>query len=285
MAIGSNSSKNGTLPARKDRVWEIDALRGLLILSLLAVHLYHTVDAFCVGGIYKIEPYEYVNTTDPLHFWFDWGEDGRIFRAFLPADIFSVWNHSGVAGFFVISGISCLFSRNNLRRGIITLIAAYALSAFTGLLAFWTGDPGQFIRFGALHCYGYCQIIYYFLFEKRKTWVLLSAAAVVLAVGYYLRCNPVSVDTSLLLPFGVYENGVNARDYWPIFPMLGWLLCGAALGKRFYAERKSLLPTCFLNKWTRPLQVMGRHSGKIYIAQFILYPAVFFGIGWVFNLL
>ena len=284
MAFGSNLSKTETLPVRKERVWEIDALRGLLILGLLAVHLYYTVDAFCIRGIYKIDPYEYVNSSDPLHFWFDWGADGEIFRAFMPG-VFSVWNHSGVAAFFVISGISCLFSRNNLRRGIITLIAAYVLSAFTGLLAFWTEDPGQFIRFGALHCYGYCQIIYYFLFEKRKTWVLLSVALPVLVVGYYLRYNPVYLDTPFLLPFGFRENGVAVRDYWPIFPMLGWLLCGVMFGRRFYAEQRSLFPACFLNKWTRPLQFMGRHSGKIYVAHFILYPTVFWGIGWIFDLL
>ena len=276
---------NGTNALQKERVWEIDALRGFLILSLLAVHLYYTVDAFCINSIYRIDPYRFVEATDPLHFWFDWGADGIIYRSFLPADIFAAWNRLGVDGFFVISGISCLFSRNNLRRGVITLIAAYGVSLFTKLLAIWTGDPGQFIRFGALHCYGYCQIIYSFLFEKKKNKVILPVAIAALGVGYFLRYYPVSVDTALLLPFGFYENGVEANDYWPIFPMLGWMLLGVLLGRKFYLEKKSLFLKSCLDKLSRPLQFLGRHSGKIYLAHIFLYPGVFFGIGWIFNLL
>lgn len=267
------------------RIWELDALRGLLILGVLAVHLYFTVDAFCINGVYKIDPYSYIDASDPFHFWFDWGEDGEIFRAFLPEKFFSAWRHSGVAALFIISGISCLFSRNNLRRGIITLVAAYVISAFTKLLAIWTGDPGQFIRFGVLHCYGYCQILYYFLFEKRKNIVLWIAAAVSLIVGYYLRYQPVSVGTALLYPFGFHETGVPARDYWPILPMVGWMLLGVLLARRFYSKKTSLFSTSFFNKLSRPLQFLGRHSGKIYFAHIFLYPAVFYGIGWIFDLL
>lgn len=274
-----------TQALQKERVWEIDALRGFLILSMLAVHLYYTVDAFCIDGIYQIEPYRYVDATDPLHFWFDWESDGVIYRSFMPADIFEIWNKLGVDGFFVVSGISCLFSRNNLRRGVLTLIAAYVVSAFTKLLAIWTGEPTQFIRFGVLHCYGYCHIIYYFLLEKKKSKFIFPVALIAFIIGYYLRYNPIFAETSFLYPFGVYEIGVSARDYWPIFPMLGWLLCGVLVGRKFYFEKKSLFPTCFLNKWTGPLQFLGRHSGKIYVLHIFIYPAVFFGIGWVLNLL
>ena len=270
---------------QKERVWEIDALRGFLILSMLAVHLYYTVDAFCIHGIYQIDPYRYVDATDPLHFWFDWESDGVIYRSFMPADIFEIWNKLGVDGFFVISGISCVFSRNNLKRGVMILVAAYIISAFTKLLSFWTGSPGQFIRFGVLHCYGYSHIIYYYIFEKRRNKVIIPVAILILLVGYYLRYNPISVDTSLLYPFGFRENGVVARDYWPLFPMLGWMLCGVLLGRNFYLEKRSLFPTCFLNKWTRPLQFLGRYSGKIYVAHILIYPGVFYGIGWLFNLL
>ncbi len=276
---------NEMIPLKKERVWEIDALRGLLILCVLATHLYFSIDAFCINGIYQIDSYQYVEFTDPLHFWFDWDVDGSIYRAFLTPKLVSLWIYLGVDGFFIVSGISCIFSRNNLRRGIMTLIAAYIISAFTKLLAIWTGEPTQFIRFGVLHCYGYCQIIYYYLFEKRKNLVLWIGAAIALIVGYYLRYNPVYVDTSLLYPFGFHEADVLARDYWPIFPMLGWMLLGVLLGRKFYSKKTSLFPTSCANKLTRPLQFLGRHSGKIYFTHIFIYPAVFYGIGWIFDLL
>lgn len=276
---------NTAITSPKERVWELDALRGLLILCVLATHLYFTVDAFCIDGIYKIDSYRYIELSDPLHFWFDWNEDGKIFRAFLTPDLITLWIRLGVDGFFVISGIACLLSRNNLRRGVIILLAAFTVSIFTKLLSVWTGDPYQFIRFGVLHCYGYCHIIYHFLLKDKKNKILLSIAVLIFIIGYFLRYNPVNMETALLYPFGIHEIGVSSRDYWPIFPMLGWMLCGVVLGRRFYSKKSSLFPTCCAKKWTRPLQFFGRHSGKIFFSHFFIYPAVFYGIGWIFNLL
>lgn len=269
----------------RERVWELDAMRGLLILCVLVIHLYYTVDAFCVNGYYNIDSYAYVNTTDPLHFWFDWGSDGKIYRAFLTPEFVSAWTHWGVIAFFAISGICCLFSRDNLHRGLIMLAAAFVFSGFTKLLAIWTQNPGQFIRFGVLHCYAYCHILYYFLFENRRSSTLLAAAAGVLLLGYYLRFHPIYLNTPLLYPFGIYESGAPSRDYWPIFPMLGWLLIGVVWGRHFYPERKTMFPDTPMKKWTRPLQYLGRHSGKIYLAHIFVYTAVFCGIGWAFGLL
>lgn len=274
-----------TTETKRQRVWEVDAMRGFLILAVLINHLNMTVNAFCINGAYNIDSTVWASVSDPLGVWYTYTADGVLQSATWVKILREVCTYPAVSAFFVISGISCLFSRNNLRRGLVTLAAAYIISIFTKLLAVWTGDPNQFIRFGVLHCYGYCQIIYYFLFEKRKNKLIFPVAILALLVGYYLRYNPISVDTSLLLPFGFYENDVPASDYWPIFPMLGWLLCGVLIGRKFYLEKKSLFPTCLLNKWTRPLQFLGRHSGKIYIVHIFVYSIVFLGIGWLFGLM
>lgn len=269
---------------RSTRIWEVDALRGLLILCVLCTHLYYTVDAFCIDGYYNIDSYAYVNATDPLHFWFNWGNDGTIHKAFLSDQLRAAWVNAGVNGFFVLSGISCLFSRNNLHRGLKMLAAAFFISGFTKLLAVWTGDSSQFIRFGVLHCYAYCHLIYYFLLEKRSDKVLLAVALPSLVLGYYLRYRPVRVSVPWLYPFGFYEAGAAGRDYWPIFPMLGWLLLGVVLGRHLYAEKKSLLPDCTAAKWLRPLCWCGRYSGAIYVSHIVVYTAVFCGIGYLFQL-
>ncbi|MDO5853733.1 MAG: heparan-alpha-glucosaminide N-acetyltransferase [Thermoplasmata archaeon] len=273
-----------TLQTKRQRVWEIDALRGVLIFCVLCTHLYYTVDAFCIDGYYNIDSYAYVDATDPLHFWFDWGADGVIYKAFMTQRLRSLCVRAGVDVFFVVSGISCLFSRNNLRRGLKMLAGAFLISAFTKLLAIWTGDPTQFIRFGVLHCYAYCHLIYYFLLEKRSDKTLLAVAAPVLAVGYYLRYHSVFSDFALLYPFGVHENGAAGRDYWPIFPMLGWMLLGVVLGRRLYGERRSRFPGSPGARWTRPLQALGRCSGVIYVVHIVAYTAFFCGIGWLFQL-
>lgn len=269
---------------RMKRVWEIDAIRGLLILCVLATHLYYTVDAFCIDGYYRIDSYSYVNTTDPLHFWFDWGEDGIIYRAFLPDNVRVTWVKLGVDGFFVISGISCIFSRNNFRNGLRLLCGAAFVSLFTKLLVLYTGDEAQFIRFGVLHCYAICHLIHYFLLENRSDRTLLIVAIISLLVGYYLRYDPIHSNSALLVPFGIMEYGVIHRDYWPVFPMLGWFLIGVVLGKRFYPEKKTLFPGQADQKWHRPLCFLGRYSGLIYCGHIVVYTLVFCGIGHIFNL-
>lgn len=273
-----------TIQTKRQRVWEIDALRGLLILCVLATHLYYTVDAFCVDGYYNIDSYAYVNATDPLHFWFDWGEDGVIYMAFLPDWLRTAWMRAGVDGFFVVSGISCLFSRDNLRRGLKMLAGAFFISAFTKLIAVVGGESTRFIRFGVLHCYAYCHLIYYFLLEKRSDKTLLAVAAPVMAVGYFLRYHPVSSNFALLYPFGIQEMGAAGGDYWPIFPMLGWLLLGVVLGRRIYQDRRSRFPESRMIRWTRLLQWLGRHSGMIYIVHIVVYTVVFCGLGWLLHL-
>ena len=270
----------------RQRVWEIDALRGLLILCVLATHLYYTVDAFCINGYYDIDSYAYVNATDPLHFWFEWGEDGVIYKAFLSDAIREKWIFLGVDGFFVISGISCMFSRDNLKSGIRLLIAAYAISAFTYALSIWTDDPTRFIRFGVLHCYAYCHLLFVFLLENRSNKTLLLLTIPIFIIGYFLRYHGVhAVRLPFLYIFGVRQLGDQSGDYWPILPMMGWFLIGVVLGRKYYPEKKSLLSFPMAKKLTRPLQWLGRRSGIIYVSHIVIYTAIFCGIGILLNLL
>lgn len=270
----------------RDRVWEVDALRGLLILCVLATHLYRCVDAFCINGYYHIDSYKWVNTTDPLHFWFDWGEDGVIHQAFLTPLLQELWMKAGVAGFFVLSGISCMFSRNNLNRALKVFGAGLFIAAFTYALSIWTGDPTRFIRFGVLFCYAGCQIIYIYLFEKRSNRFLLLSVIPIFVIGYYIRYVGVPpMRYPIFYIFGVPQIGDQSSDYWPLLPMLGWFLIGVVAGRKYYPEKKTLLPYPRAEKLTRPLQWFGRWSGVIYVSHIVIYTAVFCGIGYIFDLL
>lgn len=276
----------GETPKNNSRVWEIDAMRGLLLLCLLAWHLYFTVEAFCIDGYYQIDSYKWVNTTDPLHFWFDWGEDGVIYRAFLNQSWINFFMRSGVDTFFILSGISCAFSRNNLKRALKVLAAGVFIMAFTFILWQLTGDPTRFIRFGPLMCYAACQLIYIYLLEKRSNEALFCVATPVLAAGYYLRYHGVpAMSLPIFYIFGVPQAGDMSSDFWPIFPMLGWFLLGVVIGRKYYSEKKTLLPYKTADRLTRPLQFLGRHSGVIYIGHILLYTALFCGIGYLFGLL
>jgi len=226
----------------------------------------------------------YVNATDPLHFWFRLAADGSFVPGVVPEFIIKYIQPTVVDIFFIISGISYKFSRNNLRGGLRLLLGAAFISGFTKLLVLYTGDENQFIRFGALHCYAACHLIHYYFLEQRSNQTLLLAAAVSLILGYYLKHNPMYSNSALLTPFGIYEYGIYMRDYWPVFPMLGWFLIGIVLGRKYYSEKVSLFPKQEDQNWHKPLCFLGRHSGLIYCGHMVVYSLVFIGIGHIFAL-
>ena len=276
---------NKSVLEQKKRVWEIDALRGALILLVLCNHLNMTVEAFCINGAYtNFDSYAWVNITDPLHIWFDWGADGVIYSSPVVVALRKYLTNPIVGVFFLVSGLSYKFSRNNLKNGFRLIAAAAFIIVFTKLLVLYTGDEIQFIRFGVLHCYAACHLIHYFLLEERSDKVLLLTAAVSLIVGYYLKFNPMSSNLALLVPFGIHEYGTVLRDYWPVFPMLGWFLIGVVLGRKYYGGKVTLYPAQEMKKWHKPLRFLGRHSGLIYCGHIVVYSVVFCGVGQLFNL-
>ena len=179
-----------------------------------------------------------------------------------------------------------MFSRNNLKRALQVLGAGLFIAAFTYGLSLWTGDPSRFIRFGVLMCYASCQLIYIFLLEKRSNEFLFIVSAIALAVGYYFRYHGVEATRlPIFYIFGVPQIGDQSSDWWPILPMLGWFLLGVVIGRKYYPEKKSLLPSPAAARLTRPLQWLGRWSGVIYVLHIVVYTVVFCGIGYLFHLL
>lgn len=277
--------KTADVPRHENRrVWEIDALRGFLMLTVLIDHLYMTVYAFCINGYYHIDSSVWASTTDPLGIFYTYKE-GILSPTLWITALQKHCTNCSVDIFFILSGISCVFSRNNFKRALKILAAGVFLTVFTFVLWQLTGDPTRFIRFGVLLCYASCQLIYIYFFEKRSNKTLLIAVIPIFVVGYFLRYYGVSIHSPLLYPFGVGEFGDQSSDWWPIFPMLGWFLLGVVIGRKYYTEKKTLWPNETARRITRPLQFLGRHSGVIYLGHIVLYTAVFCGIGYLFGLL
>ena len=271
---------------KRERVWEIDAWRGFLILAVLVNHLNICVNAFCINGYYMIDSARWAAITDPLGVWYCRGADGTLQSAPWALWLREYFTNPAVDTFFIISGISCMFSRNKLKRALTVFGAGVFVAAFTYGLAVWTGDPTRFIRFGVLFCYAGCQLIYCFFLEKRSNETLFFVAAMALAIGYYLRYHGVQATRlPIFYIFGVPQIGDQSSDYWPLLPMLGWFLVGVVFGRKYYPEKKSLLPYPLAQKLTRPLQWLGRWSGVIYVSHIVLYTAIFCGIGYIFHLL
>lgn len=221
---------------KKERIWEIDALRGFMILCMVVVH-------FIIGAA-----------------------DGRLFT--VPDWLLLVFSRLG-ALFVILSGVSAKLGRRSFRRGII-VFACGLLLELGSFIAVQIGvlADGMVIRFGVLHLLGVCMMMWS-LMQKSEPWVLLVVGAVIIGVGYWFETF--FVTPTFLYPLGLKTRDFCSGDYYPLFPQLGYFLLGGALGKWLYPEKKSLLPKInsdfFLLRFFR---FCGRHSLIIYLVHFLL---------------
>ncbi len=218
----------------KKRIWELDALRGLCILGMVAVHFVYDVTM-----LYKIIPWE-------------------------PAAWFLLIKNWGGLVFLVLSGICVTLGSRSIRRGLLVLGCGLLCTLATyGMYRLGMAEKSILIYFGVLHCLGLCMILWP-LFRKSPWWALALAGAFIGALG--LHFATVTVSANWLMPLGLRAAGLATSDYFPLLPNFGYFLLGAALGKLLYKNKCSRFPTnSGRNPVLRFLQFCGRHSLEIYL--------------------
>jgi len=221
----------------RQRIWEIDFLRGVAIILVVGYHL-----LFDLG--------EFVGTKRFL----GWSTD-------LSSVAWTIAQHFFAGLFVLLSGTSSTLTRSNVRRGLRLLAVSFAVTVVT-----YVFDPTSAIFFGILQCLAVSMLLYGAAFEKAGAAACAFWGTLVLglaAVLPILKRMP-ALRTDWLLPFGLTGPSFSSFDYFPLIPWLGIFLIGAGLGKSLYASKRSLLP------WRMPRTFVnwaGRHSLIIYIAH------------------
>ncbi|MCL2497792.1 MAG: DUF1624 domain-containing protein [Symbiobacteriaceae bacterium] len=210
---------------KAQRVWEIDAWRGVNIIYMVWFH--YTYVLFSLYGI-AFNPFTI---------------------RFPPSWIFT-------ASFYFISGISSGFSRNPTRNGWRVAAAAFLFTLVTRFLM-----PTLYIRFGTLHFLATAMLLTP-LWRRLPLALLPGISLLFLLLGILARGT--TVATFWFLPFGFSYPGFDTLDYIPLFPYLAPYLMGIWTYAQVYAPRgrTSLTPEWL---WTKPLQFIGRHSFTIYL--------------------
>lgn len=221
--------------AAKKRIWEIDALRGLLIPGMIAIHLiYDVVD---------------------LYGFADWTYPGW----------YSLFKNNYGALFVLLSGVSVTLGSRSVRRGAQVFLGGILVSAVTfGMYRLGMAGRGIVIYFGVLHCLGVCMMLWAVLRKLPTPALVLLGGALTLG-GWWLRGRYL-VDLPWLLPLGFRFPGFASSDYFPLMPNLGYFLLGAVLGRVLYREKTTRFPRiCAETPILRSLCWMGRNSLTIYL--------------------
>lgn len=226
---------------QKNRIWELDALRGICILGMMVVHFVFDLNEFAGLGL-------------TMPGWFNFCQ------------------RYGHILFILISGICATLASRSFRRGMIVFGAGLLITGVTlFMVCVLKFNRSLSIFFGILHLLGICMMLFP-LFKKLPVWALAVLGAGFVALGVWLAAlEPVAVSFPsaqglLLGAIGIRPAGFYSGDYFPIFPNLGWFLLGAVLGRTAYRRRESLLPKVnadfFLLRFFR---FCGRHSLWIYL--------------------
>ena len=236
---GMKGSIRPVVHFRQDRLWEVDALRGVAIIIMAIYHL--VWDLYGLGG-WDIEMY-----TGFWHYW-----------QLTTATMFI-----GLVGVSMHLRYQRMLARGRLsfwpffQRGVVIFSWGMTLSLVTYIYY-----PAAYIRFGILHFIGVSIILAYPFLRFR--WLNLA-----LGVGLLLLPEVVSWRHSIpwLEWLGMIDDPHPAFDYYPVIPWIGVVLIGVFLGRIFFPQgnRRFALPDLSRFAPMRWLALAGQNSLLIYL--------------------
>ena len=216
------------------RVAEVDALRGIAIVAMIAYHFSFDLRLF---GLARLD-FE----GDP--FWL--GARAAIVSTFLG-----------------LVGVSLVLAR---RAGVTAAqrwkrTATIAACALAVSVASWLAFPTSYIWFGILHCIAVASVVAWPFTRRPAHRARLRRGG---DRGGHLVTHP-AFDSRALAWIGFTTHKPVTQDYVPLFPWLGAALVGVAAGDALV--RRSFAPLAFLARAPRALVWLGRHSLAVYMVH------------------
>ena len=187
----------------KQRIWELDALRGSCVLGMVLVHLeYDAVE------LYGLIDWEY------------------------PPFFHLVKEYGGIL-FILISGICASFGSRPALRGATILACGLLCTLVTfSLEALGFLGSHSTIWFGILHCLGCSMLLWSFLRRlPAAVWAILGG---IFAITGHFLLKTRSVGHPWLVFLGFIPQWFASPDYFPLLPFFGYFLLGAAAGFVYY---------------------------------------------------
>lgn len=264
------------------RVWEVDFLRGFMILFVVWDHFMYDV-RYSVGSY---------NTG-----FFNWLF--KLSQNYYSGALRAATHDVFVTMFVLTSGVSCSFSRNNGKRALKMVVFALLFSAVTYAVSSIIRQNVT-IYFNVIHVIALSVAIWAFVecvwkkcvknWQKNLFGVVMAVVTITaLVVGACANVSPWTNENPLWFFLAQHKftpsyTHFTGGDYLPFLPDFGWFLVGAFLGKMLYKQRQSLFPSVN-EKWVAPVTFCGRYSIWIYFGSQVVMYGFFYLFGVLWNLL
>lgn len=285
-----------------NRIWEVDFIRGLVIVGMLIDHfignfwmMYPSI--FELGDILNNNFFHQMMVFSTSY----WSNDVRVAFRLL-----------GLAVLFIISGVSAKLSRSSFKRSLMIIGLGLVIDAGFAIYANTLGNDGSYVFMGAVMCLGVCLLIYtgvrklFYKFNKDLfKWIALGIAVGIFASWAIISTFNAKYKDNFWFSFNTYGiyipniydiHDVNFSNIWKIllgltyfgedwaglFPYLGYMFLGGFLGELLYKEKKSLFKpevNYKLNKFTFPITFAGQHGALFYIFHQPVFILIFGAIG------
>jgi len=232
-----------------ERFWELDALRGIAIISMISFHFLFDIDYFGIAAIGISSPF--------------WQAIARI-----------------IASIFILVSGTCLSISFSKKPSFQKFFSRGMKLFFSGLIITIVSFffiPKKFIAFGILHFIGIGAALSYPLlkmWEKNPKSILISGILCI-AMGFFLQ--NFRFDFPWLLWLGFMPKNFSTLDYFPIFPWFGVLLIGIFIGKKAYEKDKRKFEFVEIGKknlTAKFLAFLGKHSLAIYFLHQLVLLAI-----------
>ena len=243
---------------KNERYWEIDLLRGIAIVAMIAYHIFYDLNFF---GVYRF----YLNST-----------------------IFKIFLYPIGTTFLLLVGISLTLSYNRVKKSlskkqlikkfVFRGFKIFSLGLIITLVTFLFLDEG-FIIFGILHCIGISIILSMFFIRYQLLNLFLGFSF--LFIGLFLQT--MSFNFSWLLWLGFIPSNFYTVDYFPLLPWFGVILIGIFFGNLLYPnyKRKFKIKDFSYSKPVKMLCFLGKNSLIIYF----LHQPIIVGVIQFFKIL